>query len=185
MPWEVEQKFRVDRFQDVMQALQKLGATLSAPIVQSDHYFNHPSRDFQRTDEAFRLRRQGAANCLTYKGPKVDPETKTRRELELPLPPGETMIEQYRELLEALGFLYVATVGKTRRTASLAWNSRPFEVALDEVPPLGTFVELETAAVDAELDAAQAALAALAQRLGLSHVERRSYLELLLTQPRQ
>jgi adenylate cyclase class IV len=46
---------------------------------------------------------------------------------------------------------------------------------------VGRFAELETAADPAGAEAAKAALASLAQRLGLAANERRSYLELVLS----
>jgi adenylate cyclase class 2 len=182
MPWEVEQKFRVNGFSRIEQGLVACGMALGDTAQQTDHYFNHPARDFARTDEALRLRQDGERNFVTYKGPKIDATTKTRRELELPLPAGDQLISQYRALWEALGFRYVATVHKRRRTAAVHWEQRDFEVVLDEVERLGWFVELETQAGEEELDAARAALASLAARLGLTNIERRSYLELLLAE---
>ena len=67
----------------------ELGATIEPPVVQVDQYFAHPARDFAQTDEALRLRRVGKQNFITYKGSKIDATTKTRREIELPLAPGE------------------------------------------------------------------------------------------------
>ena len=58
-------------------------------LREADHYFNAPDRDFARTDEAFRLRRIGAANFVTYKGPKRDAQRKMRTEIEVPLPDGD------------------------------------------------------------------------------------------------
>ena len=178
--FEVEQKFRVDDLSPVRQRLNALGATLEAPIEQVDTYFSHPARDFAVTDEALRLRRVGERNCITYKGPKIDSETKTRRELELPLPDGQLACEQFGELLLLLGFGRVAAVHKRREVARLAWQGRAVEIALDTVEHIGQFAELETSATEAELVPAKAAIASLANELGLQHNERRSYLELLL-----
>ena len=87
----------------------------SGPAIgQSDRYFAHPSRDFARTDEALRIRTVGASSFVTYKGPKIDVTTKTRRELELPLDPGDADGSQFAELLTALGFTPVAVVRKQR-----------------------------------------------------------------------
>ena len=71
-------------------------------------------------------------------------------------------------------------VRKTRRLLTLSWKGWKFEAALDDVERLGTFLELETTADEARLDAAREALASLSAKLGLSVTERRSYLELLL-----
>jgi predicted adenylyl cyclase CyaB len=80
----------------------------------------------------------------------------------------------------ALGFRLVAEVYKQRRRGNLPWRGQDVEVALDHVDPLGHFIELELAADVASLDAAKAAIASLAVKLGLEHGERRSYLEMLL-----
>lgn len=184
MHWEVEQKFRVTDVKAIRSQLDALGVQWHEPIHQIDHYFNHPARDFGHTDEALRLRHVGEQNFITYKGPKFDAATKTRRELELPLPSGPAIAQQYSELLKALGFVSVATVTKTRQPGSLAWSGHPVEIALDDVQALGSFVELELSADDGSLDAARAALASLAQRLNLAASERRSYLELLLSESR-
>jgi adenylate cyclase, class 2 len=180
MHWEVEQKFRVSDLREVRAALTDLGVNWHESIHQADHYFNHPARDFGRTDEALRIRQVGEQNFITYKGPKIDAATKTRRELELPLASGANASRRFSELLEALGFVPVATVTKTRQPGSLSWSGHDVEVALDEVQDLGSFVELELSADDTSVDAAKAALVGLSERLSLGASERRSYLELIL-----
>jgi adenylate cyclase class 2 len=180
MHLEVEQKFRVASIAEIRQRLVELGAAFALPIEQADTYFAHPARDFAHTDEALRLRRVGETNYITYKGPKLDRETKTRRELELPLPAGAKSFDQYTELLLALGFGQVATVRKRREPGRLAWEGLPIELALDAVDGLGDFVELEIGADESSLAAATSAIASLARQLGLHTGERRSYLELLL-----
>ncbi len=148
--------------------------------MQSDLYFAHPARDFAQTDEALRIRRVGQHNFVTYKGPKIDQTTKTRREIELDLPAGDRGAADFQSLFEQLGFRTVAEVRKHRRTWLLDWQGHAVEAALDEVDRVGTFVELEITADEGGLDAARAALAALAAELQLTSGERRSYLELLL-----
>jgi adenylate cyclase class 2 len=177
--WEVEQKLRISDQVAVRQKLEELGASWEPPIEQADHYFNHPCRDFAKTDEALRIREFRGERFVTYKGPKIDRETKTRRELELPLPPAAE--HDYGELLVALGFRPVATVRKTRLSGSLTFGGWEFEAALDDVVGAGQFLELETTADDQTLAEAKIALAALVQTLGLTEIERRSYLELVLS----
>src|SRR5689334_8755809 len=103
MHYEVEQKFPLPNTANTEAKLAELGAQFEPPIEQIDHYFRHPSRDFATTDEALRLRQVGPENFITYKGPKIDPATKTRRELELPLTDGPKTFAQFTELLGALG----------------------------------------------------------------------------------
>ena len=75
---EVELKYRVVDSAAVLGRLAALGATRIGEAVEADHYFNAPDRDFKSTGEAFRLRREGASNRFTYKGPKHAAATKTR-----------------------------------------------------------------------------------------------------------
>jgi adenylate cyclase class 2 len=180
MPFEVEQKFHVADPAAIERRMHELGAQEAGAVEQLDHYFNHPSRDFAQTDEAIRLRQVGQSNFITYKGPKVDATTKTRREIELPLPEGSDALAQYSELLTALGFRCVAQVHKTRGRFHLAWQGRQIEIALDSVKGLGAFVELEVTADEHDLEHAKSAIASLAVELKLTESERRSYLEMLL-----
>lgn len=178
--FEVEQKFAVEGFAAIQRKLRERGVELSSPMSQADRYFAHPARDFAVTDEALRIRQIGDENRITYKGPKLDKLTKTRREIELPFDSGNDQAERYGELLMALGFSPRAVVSKQRRVGHFEHRGFAVEVALDDVDNVGTFVELEISAEDDALDAARAALLNLADELGLTQVERRSYLEMLL-----
>ncbi len=180
MSIEVEQKFAVDDHREIQRRLEQLGAHEFGVVEQVDRYFNHPARDFAQTDEALRLRRVGEANFITYKGPKLDAGTKTRREIELPLGAGTKVAAEFAEILAALGFRLSGEVHKTRRIMHLAWQNKDVEIALDQVTNLGAFVELEIAVGEHDIEPAKSAIASLAAELKLSRNERRSYLELLL-----
>lgn len=180
MKIEVELKYAVDDLSEVHRQLTEAGAEWFATRDEADTYYAHPARDFAQTDEALRIRRVDKQNKLTYKGPKLDSTTKSRRELELPLGEGEEMGRQWAVLLEALGFRPVVVVEKRRVKAHVPWQDRRVEASLDEVAEVGTFVELELVVEDGDFDAARAAIAALAEHLGLTRSERRSYLQLLL-----
>lgn len=181
MTFEVEQKFPVADLDEIQQRLLGLGARIGETIDQSDRYYAHPCRDFARTDEALRIRRVGPHSWITFKGPKIDALTKTRREIELPLEGGEDQACRWDELLQSLGFQPVAEVRKRRRTCHLLWQGAQTEIALDDVAGVGQYVELELIAEDESLDAARRCILSLAEQLQLSAVERRSYLELLLS----
>ncbi|MEX1041750.1 MAG: class IV adenylate cyclase [Pirellulaceae bacterium] len=183
MTFEVELKFPVSDLSPIELRLESLGAVIEVPVHQSDIYYCHPSRDFAQTDEALRIRRVGSKNFVTYKGPKLDDDTKTRREIEVPLISGAEGAKNIVELIEALGFEQCAQVVKNRRKASLQFDNFQVEAALDEVVDLGTFVELEISADQTQLEAAKQAISHLASELGLTQSERRSYLELVIAQP--
>jgi adenylate cyclase class 2 len=178
--YEVEQKFPVADLESLSARLAALGVEVSAAHVETDLYFAHPSRNFAETDEALRVRRKGGKNFITYKGPKVDATTKTRQEIELPLEPGEGVAAAWAGLLQALHFTPVAEVFKSRRKAFVVWQGRRIEVSLDDVEGAGTYAELELVVGPDELGEAKAAIASLAEELGLQQSERRSYLQLML-----
>jgi adenylate cyclase, class 2 len=180
MNWEVEQKFPLTDQPAIATKLASLGVKFGPPIHQIDHYLNHPARNFAATDEALRVRQVGEQNFITYKGPKIDLTTKTRREIELPLPTGQQMAEHFLELLAALGFRPVATVRKVRKLGHCPWMEHAVEIAWDEVDALGAYLELEISADDKTLAAATAALKSFADHLGIGPGETRSYLELQL-----
>jgi adenylate cyclase class 2 len=182
MSIEVEQKFRVQNVGELERRLNELNFVPGETVEQVDCYFAHPARDFARTDEALRLRRVGDGNYITYKGPKLDATTKTRREIEIPLPDGEHAGAEAGSLLAALGFSRVADVYKRRRHATVLWQGREIDIALDQLADLGDFVELEIIAEVSDVPAARDAIVSLAAELGLAESERRSYLELLLSQ---
>jgi len=185
MHFEVEQKFRVANHDGVLTALAAKSVEVGKPVEQVDCYYRHPQRNFAETDEAFRLRSVGPQNFLTYKGPKLDQETKTRCEEEVRLADGSDVRDTCYALIRHLSFEPVATVTKHRRIATTECGGFTAEIALDDVAGVGQFVEIEISidsetADDSALNLARQALTDLAQELDLAESERRSYLELQL-----
>lgn len=183
MGYEVEIKYRVPDHDALVRRLVELGAAPGPLIEQEDAYLAHPGRNFAKSDEALRLRRVGSRNRITYKGPKRGGPTKTREEIEVPFADGIEALATMTRVFERLGFLLIATVRKTRRLTPMDFKGRSMEVALDQAGDLGNFAEVETlAAGDDDLAGAQQAVLDLAGLLGLSDVERRSYLRMTLEQ---
>jgi adenylate cyclase class 2 len=180
MSYEVELKFRLEQPGPVEALLREHGAVERSVFPHADSYFNHPSRDFRTTDEALRIRSVGDINCVTYKGPVIGNLAKTRREIEIGFANGTSAADQLFEMVRLLGFEFVREVRKTRRSFELNWNGDDFELALDEVPGLGNFLEIEVLAEDDRRTEAEAAVWKLARSLGLRNVEPRSYLSQLL-----
>lgn len=181
MSIEVEQKYRIADTHVLLENLAAQGAESKHIVQQVDMYYSHPNRDFAATDEALRIRRVGESNFITYKGPKLDETTKTRREIEMPLASGSPSADGYDKLLQALSFERVAEVSKIRQSYKLQREDHAIEVALDQVKGLGDFVELEiVVSSDDAIETAKQRIATLADELQLAGTERRSYLELLL-----
>ena len=147
-----------------------LGATLIGTENHRDLYFNSPLRDFKESDEALRIRVKEEGARLTYKGPKLDKETKSRLELTIKIDNPEEM----EKILMALDFIPSAEVRKRRTKYALD----DAVVAFDEVDGLGSFVEVEISGEENWEMQASRALAIL-RRIGLGEPIRSSYLELL------
>lgn len=186
--YEVELKVRADH-EVIRDRLDALGATFGGRVGQEDTYYDAPHREFGATDEALRVRRETAleeptdeaddrqrpadTTVLTYKGPLVDAESKTRREAETAVGDPDAL----REILDRLGFSPAASVSKERtRYASDEWT-----ITLDRVEELGAFVELETEAEEDDFEQARDRAHNYLCELGLDPGERvrTSYLELL------
>ena len=162
---EVEIKARV-RIEEIEHKLIRLGAKLLDEEEQKDIYFSHPCRDFEKKDEALRVRRVKEEYFLTYKGPKLDQETKTREEIQI------KVTEKIFDLLERLSFSKVGEVDKTRRV--YRWED--LEICLDRVKDLGEFLEIE-----GKMWQDRGKIFELLKKLGIPKKEliRKSYLEML------
>ena len=180
--YEVELKFPLADASSLLSKLEQLGARPAAERYQQDRYFAHPVRDFAKTDEALRIRSDGQQNCITYKGPVLDPQVKLRHEIETPVAEGQEACEQLTEMFGLLGFKEVRTVSKRRTPYHLTWKDLAIELTLDEVEGLGSFVEIEALADESTRDIARDVILQLADHLGLQNPQRKSYLGMLLEQ---
>src|SRR5262245_40937691 len=165
MGLEVEVKYRAADRAAAIEKLAAIGASYIGEEHHRDCYFAPPHRDFAETDEALRLRRTDAVGWITYKGPKIDADTKTRREIEAVLDPKST--DNIAKIFKELSFKPVREVVKTRRVYATAYQGFPVSISLDVVEGLaGAFVELEIHAEEDELADARRAVLALADSLG-------------------
>ncbi len=167
---EIEVKAPLSDLGKVESRVTELGGRDFGCSLQVDEYYAHPSRDFARTDEALRLRTENDLTVITYKGPKLDGETKTREEFEVSIANRATMAS----ILDRLGFKPVIRISKRRHVYGL----KGITVCFDSVVGLGDFIELEIDSEDVEHG--KSAIFSLMREIGVSGSERRSYLELLL-----
>jgi adenylate cyclase class 2 len=105
-----------------------------------------------------------------YSRRKIDAKSKTREEIEVVV----NDVDSSNLILLRLGFKPVAEVSKIRKRYKIG----VFEISLDNVVGVGTFVEVETKG-DNMAELRDKALAIL-EKLNLRNTERKSYLELLL-----
>uniref|UniRef100_A0A7C3MBQ7 Class IV adenylate cyclase n=1 Tax=Archaeoglobus fulgidus TaxID=2234 RepID=A0A7C3MBQ7_ARCFL len=165
---EVEVKFPYSR--DAEEKVRKIAKPV-AEKFEHDVYFSHPCRDFALTDEAIRIRRDAEGITLTYKGPKVDAETKSREEIKVRVDD----FDAASRIFEKLGFKPVAEVKKIRRI----YGFEDAIICIDDVEGLGKFVEIEIEAENLEV---KEKVFQIARLLGYSKNDsiRESYLELIL-----
>ena len=166
---EIEIKAYCDFHHEVVNKLKAMKARHAGIRLETDQYFNHPSRDFAVTDEALRVRDVNGKSILTYKGPKIGKTAKTRIEDEVQVDDYDSMIK----ILKELGFKEAGVVKKSREI----YEIEDFEICIDSVEGLGDFVEIEKKGNDK--DSIEKELINLARELGLEKFETRSYLELL------
>ncbi len=136
---EIEAKLKVDSHKEIKRKLAELGAGFLEEQLQTDYYFDDVNTTLAKGDKCLRLRRQMVGKSerffLTYKGAKEKSNFKKRREIEIEVGDADSA----RKLLSALGYKKVLVFEKKRRI----WRLGECIVALDELPLLGDFVEIE------------------------------------------
>ncbi len=161
MAVEIEIKLQVNDLNAIRQRLKQIGASRAREVLETNIFFDTPDRTLLASDCGMRLRRNvdRAANqeklVLTYKGPRSEGEiVKSREELEV----GVDALEPTCQLLEKLGYVKMLTFEKRRET----WKLDKCLVELDELPHLGSFVEIE--------GATQADVLKIREKLGLAGI---------------
>ena len=170
---EVEVKARIDSFNEIEMKLEAIGASKAKTEFQEDIYFQSPIVDFAKTDEALRIRTTNNNTFITYKGPKLNRDAKTRKEVEMKIESAEKASDIFAEI----GFKPARTVRKNRQY----YSYENFEISLDDVEGLPPYMEIEIALENGEdYSEAQDKIFELFEKLGITDgFERTSYMELL------
>ncbi len=136
---EIEAKLKVDSLHEVERRLAECGASFVGEVIQTDWYFDTADRELTRGDKCLRLRIEKTASqerlILAYKAAKEKDDFKKRQEVELEVNDAAAT----ESLLSGLGYRKALAFNKRRRL----WSLKGCEVALDELPLLGAFVEIE------------------------------------------
>ena len=172
---EVEVKARVDDQKHAERLIIALGASPIGIETQADTYYSMPYRDFAKTDEALRIRVQNNKYFFTYKGPKMDSVSKTRKEYEVEV----NDADELGNILSSMNFVPVATIVKKRKKYRLG----DFIISLDEVRNLGDFMEVEVSIRDSKSHEEKLeCIFRLFEKLGIGRETsiRKSYLEMIL-----
>ncbi len=173
MPVEIEAKMNVADLSAVRDRLAAADARRVGSYLERNTFFDTDDRSLLAADQGLRVRltvdaETGARVCtVTHKGPRKHGPLKSREETELVADSDATAIT----LLGNLGFARVLSFEKRRES----WTTGGCKVELDEVPHLGTFVEVE--------GPSEAAVMKVREELKLSDrpIVRASYIAMLMT----
>lgn len=135
---EIEIKARVDNLRDVEKKLRERGCLLSGPISQHDTIYSlkKSTEEFEsakKGDVIIRIRRLKDKAQLNLKQQCSGEMDNLEHETEI------SNVEAVHKILQTLGWFPVVEVKKVRRKGNLG----KYEICLDQVENLGSFVELE------------------------------------------
>jgi adenylate cyclase class 2 len=134
MDKEIEVKVKVEDFQNLLTKLQNLGCEFTQPIEQDDTIFinyDRPFVEFTPKDTFLRIRKSGGKTIFTFK--QGEEMNSVEREFVV------SDAKQLEDTLVFLGFHAAVRVKKVRRKTTY----KEYEICLDEVESLGSFVEIE------------------------------------------
>jgi len=140
MPKEIEVKVRFGDFAALRERLTTAGAVRDRAELELNIFMDTSDGVLRAAGSGLRVRiavdEAGVERCrLTFKGPASEEEVRSREELEVEISDGDVI----QVLLEKLGFEQKLSFEKRRET----WHFGETEVVLDELPLLGSFVEVE------------------------------------------
>jgi adenylate cyclase class 2 len=141
MPVEIEAKMSVENHIAIRAKLKECGAKRHGAFLETNTFFDTEDRSLLAADKGLRLRLNRNSetgeedHIVTYKGPRQPGALKSREEVEL----GVEGSAEITKLFESLGFKKTISFAKRRES----WLLDNCKVELDELPYLGTFVEIE------------------------------------------
>lgn len=138
---EIEAKMRVPDFAAVRARLVDRGARFVGRYAETNYILDRVDGSLRASGCGLRVRSmdtvegRDVAATMTFKGPVLKSSVKTREEIEIDISDTDTSLS----LLTAIGFQTVMSYRKRRER----WDLGDCHIELDEVPLLGTFVEVE------------------------------------------
>jgi adenylate cyclase class 2 len=142
MPEEIEAKLRMAAPEEFRRLMARRGFPLEGTVRELNRLFDTPDGHLRAAESALRIREEfdpdtgrPVRSLVTFKGPRAPGPLKRRPEHETVIASAAALAAVFEGLGLAECFRY-----EKRRTA---WRAGACEVALDEVPHLGWFVEVE------------------------------------------
>jgi predicted adenylyl cyclase CyaB len=170
---ETEAKYRVPNAEALMSRLSECGFVRTRRKTQRDEYYDTSDRSLAELDYVVRLRIEDEAVIWAFKGPRFFTSDRDYSRLEFELPAVEADV---RKELSRRGLSRTWVLEKRR--LEFTKPASQIVVALDEIPTLGHFAEIEGPLLSVRQ---------MANDLGptLGEKERRNYKELIIAHKRQ
>ncbi len=163
---EIEVKAKLRDRETIVNKLKELGCAFSEPVEQHDTIFvddNYgPFAEFQPEKNLLRVRETKGKAFLTLKQPKSVQMDSIERETEVSDP------KEAKEMLLLMGYHAAAQVHKTRTKS----NYNGWEICLDEVEGLGSFIEAEKITEDVDAAPVLKELFDFLKSLGINEEDR-------------
>lgn len=163
---EIEVKAKIADLEEIAKKLVDLGCKIGEPVEQHDTIFVASDygafEEFHPGKNLLRIRESKGKYLFTIKQPQVNELDAIEHETEILDP------EEMKEAILLMGLEERCKVNKIRRKA----NINGWEICLDQVEGLGSFVEVEKIAEEANAEAVQEELFQFLETLGVNRSDR-------------
>lgn len=162
---EIEVKAKVRDETLLLKNIAAFGISLSNPISQKDIVFSPKGTapDAEFIEQALRIRDQDGKIIFTYKKPGPSNHL-NKIEIETAIGDAEAMAN----ICKAIGFEEIVRVNKTRQKAEY----KHYEICVDKVENLGTFIEIENLVESGDAEAIQEEIFEFMKSLGVEPEDR-------------
>jgi len=131
---EIEIKFKIKNLDFIRKKLKNQGAKFIGKAFERTIRFDTPNNDLEKNKKFLRIR-TGFKNVITFKRKVKSKKFKEREEIELEISDPRKM----EIILENLGFTKKLIMEKYREK----WKLGDTEIAIDTLPKMGSFIEIE------------------------------------------
>lgn len=140
---EIEQKFYCGNYNELMNIIDSYGFTKNEEEFESDEYFSDVNGTFIRNRSCLRIRITDNKHLeLTFKGKSKDFSNSYGKAVD-DINVDISNYESMRNVFVSLGYLSYSVVNKTRETYSRNDGDFQYNIMIDKIDDIGTFIEYE------------------------------------------
>lgn len=162
---EIEIKVKLGDSGKLVEQLQELGCPLSHPVIQRDVIFvSEDMREYKVVEGTVIVRTRNEADRITFTLKQQLSKALSSKEYEVEVSSDEIV----HQMLLLMGFKELVRVNKTRIKST--YNN--FNICIDEVENLGSFVELECMTERQDFENVQDEMYSFLDTLGVTVIEK-------------